>query len=397
MTNFKYTRPAVVFGLCPHGLAITRALAGAGVPVHVIESNLSLPGTKTRYAIVHHVGNINTPDVIDSLIDLHGIIAAAENPVIFPMNDNIVRVLANNWEPLRDLYLLSWAESRTAVLNLLDKINLESHCKERDLLYPETFYLNSVKDIEDILEFKSTEYYPVILKPSKPLSSFKVKLVHSYDELCRFVAEYNTEFPLLLQRWVPGKDSSIFFGALYLDKGKVVARFEGRKLRSQPLALGQTTVAISYPSEEIYLDSLKFFEGTDLSGPVSVEFKRDYRGSLWVIEPTVGRTDYWIDCCIKNGVDFPVIEYYQQSKIPLPYFHQNNVSIWYDVSRDTYAYLAIICNDKSILFNKKAAFVYFSLCDLGPFFASLKLLLLRAYRYLTFSADKLLHGHKRKV
>jgi len=394
MADFKYTRPAVVFGLCPHGLAITRALAGAGVPVHVIESNLSLPGTKTKCATVHHVGNINTPAVIDSLIDLHGVIAVAENPVLFPMNDNMVRVLANHWEPLRNLYLLSWAENRMAVLSLLDKINLESHCKERDLLYPETFYLNSV---EDILEFKNTKNYPLILKPSKPLSSFKVKLVHSYDELCQLVAEHNTEFPLLLQRWIPGKDSSIFFGALYLDKGKVVAHFEGRKLRSQPLALGQTTVAISYPSEEIYLDSLKFFEGMNLSGSVSVEFKRDSQGSLWVIEPTVGRTDYWIDCCVKNGVDFPVIEYYQQSKIPLPYFHQNNTSIWYDVSRDPYAYLAIICNDKSTLFTKKAAFVYFSLCDLRPFFASLKLLLLRAYHYLIMIADQLLHGHKRKV
>ena len=98
------------------------------------------------------------------------------------------------------------------------------------------------EDVEDaIAEFS----LPAIVKPVKPLSGFKVLLPGSTDELRRAIWEHRADFPLLIQEWIPGGDENIYFCALHLDHGEVLASFTGRKLRSRPRALGGTTMAVS--------------------------------------------------------------------------------------------------------------------------------------------------------
>src|SRR5688572_23134949 len=92
--------PAVVAGLCAHGLAIVRALARYEIDVHALEAVRTLPGCSTRLATVHPVEEVNGPGVVRALKALRGRIPGTDRPVLFLTNDNMVREVARAWPEL---------------------------------------------------------------------------------------------------------------------------------------------------------------------------------------------------------------------------------------------------------------------------------------------------------
>jgi predicted ATP-grasp superfamily ATP-dependent carboligase len=322
------TAPAVVVGLCAHGLAIARALANERVPVIALEANESLPGFHTRLARVRRVAGVHGRTLLDNLYVLGCELSGGPKPVLFLTNDRMVRDVAEGWSGLASLYRLSWAGCRDQVVRLLDKDNLEARCKEAGLLYPRSAKIDDEVGIRGAL---ARVALPAILKPTRPLSSFKVRVIHAADSLYPFVAGHRGDLPVLLQQWVPGDDRAIFFCALYLDRGTVLARFDGHKLRSRPM--GHTTVAEAYPSDDVFAETARFFEGLDMSGPVSLELKQE-NGRYWVIEPTVGRTDFWLDVCVTNGVNLPHVEYLHQTGQLIGESRQDDRAVWFNTERD---------------------------------------------------------------
>jgi predicted ATP-grasp superfamily ATP-dependent carboligase len=184
--------------------------------------------------------------------------------------------------------------------------------------------------------------------------------------------EFSDDFPVLIQDWIAGGESRLSFCALYLDRGRVIARFDGRKLRAQPM--GHTTVAEPVRDDAIYNASQRFFEGLNLTGPVSLELKRDARGTAWVIEPTVGRTDFWLGCCIANGVDLPYLEYCHQAGLPLPSTKQRHGYVWVNAERDPLSLFWYACQVvKRALSQRRVALLYWARDDIRPSLRSLRL------------------------
>ena len=159
---------------------------------------------------------------------------------------------------------------------------------------------------------------------------------------------FEGDLPFLIQEWIRGDDEALHFCALYLDRGAIRARFDGRKLRSLPRAMGQTTVAIPEKDDEVFDYTRRFFEGLEVSGPVSLEVKRDEEGLLWVIEPTVGRTDYWLDCCVANGVSLAWIEFLYAGGISEAIPRVVRRRVWVDAEREPKAYWELLLADKAL-------------------------------------------------
>lgn len=363
--------PAIVVGMCGHGLAISRALAREGFSVIGLESNQSLPSCATNSASVRVVPDINGAGLLETLRALHVELGGDVMPPLFLTNDRMVRYVGEHWEELAGLYCLSWSDVRGRLIDFLDKSSIEERCIEAGLNYPKSCVINGHEDAaisENILGF------PFIVKPVKPLSSFKVSLVHSHDELNALVVKFARDLPFLAQQWIPGDDRSIFFGALYLKNGEVLSRFEGHKLLSRPM--GHTTLAEPMQSDAIHHLALKFFEGLRFSGPVSLEVKQDNAGKLWVIEPTVGRTDFWVGLCIENGVNLPLIEYLDQVDKPIPPIHQLARAVWINGERDPLGLFRLLFLKPAAFIRYRLAFLYFCLHDPKPYIRSTYHLLL---------------------
>lgn len=323
-------RPAaVVVGLCSHGLAVVRALARSGVDVHALEAKRFLPGTRTRHARVHFVEDINRGGLVPALLEVAERIGG--RPVLFLTNDNMVREAAAAWAELEPRYRLSWGVSAKAVAALLSKADLHAHCRRVGAAYPRSVTLESR---EAVASLDADLRFPLVVKPARPLSPFKVRRIAAAADLGRLVEAYPAALPFVVQEWIPGDDRALRFCALYLDRGRVLARFEGRKLRSSPPALGATTAAEAYRDDAVYEETLKFFRDLQLSGPVSLEVKLGPDGTPWVIEPTLGRTDFWLGCCIGNGVNLPLVEYLHQAGEPVPDPGDGRPAVWVDTERD---------------------------------------------------------------
>ncbi|MEH6648946.1 MAG: GNAT family N-acetyltransferase [Motiliproteus sp.] len=360
---------ALVVGLCSHGLAVTRSLRKQGVEVHALEANPGIPGALTNSAQIHLVASIKHDSLIDDLLAFRTRIPAHRRIILFPTNDNNVRVIAKHIDRLSGGFVVSWGDSADTVQRYLQKNNIEQRCRDVGLNYPASVVLQQ----KDDLLLKAGELRPpFIIKPSNPQSGFKAIKCTSIPELETVVESYPQDYPFLVQEWVSGTDKDLFFCALYLDQGSILTRFVGNKLESYPPALGQTTVAITADEPETEVLTEKFFDGLKMSGPVSMEFKRDSDGNFWVIEPTVGRTDFWVGLCIRGGCDLPFIEYVQAAGLEYSTVRDKTLpAIWFDSERDVLApvkYLAQFAPGLST--QRLPTFSFFSYEDLRPFIRS---------------------------
>ncbi len=354
--------PALVVGLCSHGLAIVRALALQGVPVHAAEARPELPGNRTGLAKVHTVPAISGRGLIDSLIQLRTRIGGSSPPILFLTNDGMVAEVANAWPELQGLYRLSWAAARQETAALLEKTEHERHSQATHCRYPASHTLTSLDETRAIADSLS---FPLITKPARPLSSFKTAIVDSADGLTDFVSHHVDALPVLVQQFIPGGDELIHFCAVYLRRGEIAARFDGRKLRSRPM--GHTTVAEPSPADDVYLETRRFFESTAISGPASLELKRDPEGALWVIEPTVGRTDFWVQVCISNGMNLPWIEYCDQAGLPLPDVPLVDHYTWVNTERDPKALGFVLAGmARNTIARRRLVLPYLDLSDPRP-------------------------------
>jgi len=360
--------PAVVVGACSHSLSITRSLSREGVEAHVLEANLSLPGLQSRYVQPHLVGDINGEGLIKSLVSLRQRVSPDERPVLFLSNDRMVKVVAAHLEEVTRHYRLSWAKSARCVTNLLDKTSIAPQCARAGLSYPKTV---CIARLEDIGQAAADFQWPCIVKPVWPLSGFKAELLETPLDAMDFLSRHANDLPVLLQDWIPGGEGHIYFSAGYYEQGTARVTFGGRKLRSFPM--GHTTVAEPCRDEEVERCAASFFADTRISGPASLELKRDSKGQLWVIEPTVGRTDFWLDLCVQNGVNLPFIHYLHQTGQPLPKTSQQSRAIWINSERDTRAlpwYFTHLNLARHRLLSLRLS--YLAPDDMAPFWVSLR-------------------------
>lgn len=358
---------ALVVGLCSHGLAMVRALHQCGACVHAFESKKDIPGVATCLAKIHYVESVKTNTLIQSLLSFRTSISKDVPIVLFCTNDDNVAVVGRAIEQLSPHFEISWGHCHSEVLSLLLKDNIESQCLQQGMNYPKSKALTLPADIQSVSNELS---YPFIVKPIKPQSGFKVVKVNSEYELDAIVNRFQNDLPFLAQEWVEGGDETLFFAALYLDQGVVVASFVGQKLASHPPAMGQTTVAVACDNDEVLAAAKRFFDGLELSGPVSLELKRDVDGNLWVIEPTVGRTDFWVGLCVAGGCNLLELEF--QKGLDQPYTAQGQLpSVWFDSARDAQAVFRYFHLVAPWSRNRKAAsYSYWHYRDWRPFLIS---------------------------
>lgn len=326
---------ALVIGLCSHGIAMVRALRGHGVDIHAFEKNRHIPGAKTNVAKVHIVSDINSEKLIAELLKFRETIDADRDIILLPTNDNNVRILGENVASLKGKFLLSWIDCAEQVCSLLLKDNIEMRCSETGLNYPKSRVIN---ELDEIATIASNFDFPVLIKPVKPQSGFKALKIDDLEGLQATIGTFSDDLPILVQDWISGTDKDLYFSALYLNDGEVVSSFVGNKLESYPPAMGQTTVAINIEQSEVESITKQFFEGLKLSGPVSLELKCDDNGKFWVIEPTVGRTDFWAGLCTKSGWNIVLAEYQHGCQHKITSFAEPRPTIWFDSERDIAAF-----------------------------------------------------------
>jgi D-aspartate ligase len=320
--------PAIVLGLCKHGLYLTRNFARQGIPVLAIESNLAQPSAHTRYGHKIFCPDLYGEALINILNELKQWVPVFTP--IFPTNDRMVDVLLTHYSELSDHFRLPFPDG-DLLRRLVIKPELGQLASEAGLNVPRSF---SISSLESLAKERNNIRFPVAVKPALPMMSFKSRRCDDFETLAFQVeASARINEPLIVQEWIEGDDRTIMFGAYYIScNGKCLASYSGRKLMSYPSLTGHAAATESYDIGKLLEEGARFLQGLGYWGLCSIEYKGHTPNDARFIEVTVGRCDWWIMCCGINGVNIPLAAYNDLTGASVPFDNsQTSAYIWHDI------------------------------------------------------------------
>ena len=306
------TRPTVILGLQPAGLALARSLGRCGVHVTGIALERADFGLRSRYvqerALVPS-GNAATVDrtVLDAL---HR--AAEDGPlVVVPERDAHVELLLRHWDEVNVIAAIPLPSAPAAAAALRDKALLPETAARVGLAVPRTVPLDVAGAPG---EFALP--YPFLLKPfdsERYAAVFSEKVVVVGDAEAATAARKRGEeagFRLFAQELVPNSTDRIQSLFTYIGSaGEPLGSVAGRKVRQGPPGFGASTIFAAEHDEEVLDAGLRLLRSVDYRGFAHVEVVRDPRdGELKLLEVNT-RLPVWAGLALSRFYDLGPVAY----------------------------------------------------------------------------------------
>jgi len=313
---------ALVVGDGLNALGVVRSLGAAGVPVTALCTAEHSPAARSRYARFERLSSNQGEALIEDVqkITSHD----HEPPVLFLTEEASVLSVSAHRAALEGRVRLRLPVAQR-VEALTHKAGFQHLAEALRAPIPPFVELRSRLDLPRLGKL----VFPCVLKPAAKDYRYgarfkKAYVVGSPDEVARLYREIEPVCPnMVVQQWIDGQDNDIFFCLQYAANtaDAPVASFTGRKIRAWPPNVGGTASCVAAPEvhEELSRVTAKFFRDTGVVGMASMEFKRDRRdGRFYMIEPTIGRTDFQHEVATINGVNLPYLAYCFELGLPLP-------------------------------------------------------------------------------
>ena len=282
------------------GLTTARALRGLPVTVNGICQNREAPSIQSRYwdRVLHFPGS--SDEQLDTLIQKAERAEFPSRPLLLFSQDSHV---ISAWARLEELnrYFTVPVPPQMEGEIMMDKTLFHQWALENEVDVPQS---KIVASLESLIGLAADLNFPCILKPRVRTSAWdnvhknqKFFLLNSEKELHQFV-RFSDPFRLsdcyILQEWIPGGDTDVFFVLFAFDEnGVMLAECAGQKIWQWPPLSGSTAVCRLIEERQLILLARTIAGRLKMKGLGSIEFKRDPRtGKFLVTEPTVGRNDY---------------------------------------------------------------------------------------------------------
>ena len=293
------------------GLANTRALGKAGIPVIVLDKGSCVAASSKYCHNVFKCPDYQDESFIDFLVEL-AIKEKLEGWVLIPSNDHAVYNISKNLKRVKK-YFKTTIPSIDVIEQIYNKANLLEIAQRLDVPIPETYYFK---------ESQSNQWeklkFPVLTKGKTGLSFYKMLkrkafLASDISTLSVQLEEIREKLPLDLtftQELIPfdGSNKTISFTAFCVE-GEIKTYWMGVKLREHPIQFGTATFTKSVYVEDCLLHSKKLLNFLKYSGVCEVEFLQDPRDGQYKLIEINARTWLWVGHAIENGINFPLYIY----------------------------------------------------------------------------------------
>jgi predicted ATP-grasp superfamily ATP-dependent carboligase len=286
---------------------IIRSLGRKGWRVIAADSSSRSLGFRSRYAAEHlvypqpetapdRVADVLYQAVVDKGVDF-----------LIPVTDEIIHVLTHQRERFEKVCRLAVADT-AALEQVTDKSRTLALAQELAVPVPAT---RVVSTPEEAREAAASLRWPVVLKPAVSrvycpergiIEKFSVSYADSLDSLVRRM-EALSGHPVLLQEYCAGVGEGV---ELLVDRGRVVAAFQHRRLAEVPLTGGCSAWRESVPlSPELYAHASRLVEALKWTGLLMVEFRvgKDARDAR--LMEINGRVWGSLPLAVLSGMDFP--------------------------------------------------------------------------------------------
>jgi D-aspartate ligase len=312
---------ALVIGGDHPGLGIVRSLGQRGIPVCVVDDQLSV-----SYFSRYKSRFLQVKDLRDERKTVEAVLEVGRrfnlrDWVLFPTRDETVvafsrhraelseffRVPTPNWETVK------WAWNKKNTYDLARKL---------DISCPQTFSPQNEDEIEAL-----GSQLPLAIKPAVKENFFyatgaKAWRAQTMDELrqiYRKAARYISPEEILLQQIIPGDGSHQVSYCAFFCNGQAQGSLVARRARQHPREFGRAATYVeSFELPIIEELSQRFLKAIDYYGLVEFEFKHDPRDGEYKLLDVNARSWGFHSLGSAAGVDFSYMLYADQIGEPMP-------------------------------------------------------------------------------
>ncbi|MGO9085611.1 MAG: hypothetical protein ACLQBK_10320 [Candidatus Sulfotelmatobacter sp.] len=303
------------------GLGIVRSLGRQGVPVCVLDDELSI-SRYSRYSTKF----VKLPDlhnervVVDTLLEL-GKRLSLEGWVLYPTREELVAAISHHRSELSELFRVptpEWESVRWA----WDKRNTYRLAQELDIPIPVTHYPENVEQLAQLDNLAP----PFALKPAIKEHFFyatkaKAWRANNHSELRTLfqkASELAGQGEIMVQELIPGGGSQQFSYCAFFRDGQAVGKMSVRRRRQHPLEFGRASTYVETVDVPILEElSERFLRAINYYGLVEVEYKLDPRDSQYKLLDVNARTWGYHSLGARAGVDFSYMLYADQVGLPV--------------------------------------------------------------------------------
>jgi len=312
---------AVVAGGDYQGLGIVRSLGRQGVPVFVVDDEVSI-SRYSRYCI-HFV---KLPDlrteqaIVDSLLEV-GKRLGLSGWVLYPTREELVAAFSRNRSQLGTLFRVPTPEWN-AVQWMWDKRNTYRLARELDIPIPQTHYVDHVDQLAELDGLAP----PFAIKPAIKehfLYATKAKAwcANSHSEL-RSLFQKASDLvgpgEIMVQEFIPGGGSQQFAYCAFFRDGEAVGKMVTQRRRQHPPQFGRASTYVETVELPLLEElSERFLRKINYYGLAELEYKLDPRDGQYKLLDVNARTWGYHSLGARAGVDFSHMLYADQMGMPI--------------------------------------------------------------------------------
>jgi predicted ATP-grasp superfamily ATP-dependent carboligase len=318
-TSAGQTGVLVIGGDHP-GLGIVRSLGQRGIPVCVVDDQLSVSFFSRYNSRFVRVKDLRDErKTVDAVLEI-GRRFSLRNWILFPTRDETVVAFSRHRAelsgffrvPTPDWETVKWAWNKKNTYELARKLNIP---------YPQTFNPRSEGELEGL-----RSQLPLAIKPAIKENFFyatgaKAWRAQTFDELgqiYRKAARYISPQEILVQQIIPGDGSHQVSYCAFFCHGQAQGSLVARRARQHPREFGRAATYVETIELPIIEElSQRFLKAIDYYGLVEVEFKYDPRDGEYKLLDVNARSWGFQSLGSAAGVDFSYMLYADQIGKPL--------------------------------------------------------------------------------
>jgi predicted ATP-grasp superfamily ATP-dependent carboligase len=327
----------VVIGGGCQGLGIARSLGRRGIPVCLIDDEVSIARASRFVRDAIRVPGLRTEQaLLDALALARGKLSLS-GWVLYPTREeNVASIAANRDELQREFRVPT--PGLVSIRHAWDKRDVYGLAEQLSIPVPRTWLPQSAEDVAAI-EVAD----PVILKPAIKEHFFyathaKAWRANTSAELLaafRRATEIMPASEVIVQEMIPGGGEQQYAYCAFFREGRPAASMTVRRRRQHPSDFGVASTfveTISLP--ELAEPSCRFLAAIDYYGLVELEYKRDPRDGVYKLLDVNARTWGYHTLGGPAGVDFPYLLFRDQIGAPVEEAHARPGVRWIRLSTD---------------------------------------------------------------
>jgi predicted ATP-grasp superfamily ATP-dependent carboligase len=327
----------VVIGGGCQGLGIARSLGRHGIPVCLIDDEVSIARASRFVRDSVRVPSLRTEgDLLEALALAHDRISLS-GCVLYPTREENIAGIAANRDELQRTFRVP-TPGLDSIRNAWDKRKVYGLAEQLSIPVPRTWFPRSEQDLDEI-KVRS----PVILKPAIKEHFFyathaKAWRANTSAELLaafRRATEIMPASEVIVQEMIPGGGEQQYAYCAFFREDRPAASMTVRRRRQHPSDFGIASTyveTISLP--ELAEPSCRFLAAIDYYGLAELEYKRDPRDGVCKLLDVNARTWGYHSVGGPAGVDFPYLLFRDQIGKPEEETHARAGVRWIRISTD---------------------------------------------------------------